>query len=100
MKEEDIIQALFDKAELNYPVADMEEAVLKKLAVKNDYKKKQQVFNWIGKIGLLMSIFLCFLLTLVIKEADLGYLFLGIPFILLLLMFPLETLFNRKTTII
>lgn len=95
MKEENIIQELFDKTELSYPIAGMEEAVLKKIAIKNVYKKKQQVFNWIGKIGVLTAICLCFFFTLTIGEADMFYLFLGAPFILLLLMFPLETIFKQ-----
>lgn len=97
MKEEDIIKELFSKTELNYPIEGIEETILKKIEIKSAYQKKIQVYNLIGKIGFLFFIILCILFIMIIGEADPAYLFLGSPFILILLMFPLEILFNKKT---
>jgi len=96
MNEEEIIKELFDKSALNYATEGIEETVLKKIAIKNVYRKKQQTYDLIGKIGLFVFLFLCLIFTMTIREVDMLYLYLGAPFILLLLMFPLEILFRQK----
>lgn len=96
MSEEDILRELFSKTELNYPVEGIEEAVLKKIAVKNKYQRKKKVYDWIGKVACVAFLILCLVFTLNVGEADIFYLFLGSPFILILLMFPLEFFFHHK----
>ncbi len=96
MNEEDFIEQLFKDADINYPVEGIENTVLKRIEINNTYKKKKQLYFTIGKIGFAILICLSLLFTLVVKETDLFYLFLGSPFILLLLMFPFQILFNQK----
>lgn len=96
MSEEDIIKDLFSKTDLNYPIEGIEEAVLKKIELKLAYAKRKRAYDRIGKIGLAFFMILSVLFTLNIGEADALYIFIGSPFILLLLLFPLEILFTQK----
>jgi len=99
MKEEDFIKDIFSKTDLNYPLDDLEQVVLKKIENKNVYRKKKRVYDVIGRIGFSCFIILCLLFIIQVgNKENTILLLLGSPFIMLLFMFHLEVFFFQKTT--
>lgn len=103
MNEEDVINKLFQRADLKYGFEDFEEAVLQKIKIRDKYRRRKQVYALVGKLGFGCFIILCFLYVLIVGGTEFPkigtaiYLLLGIPFLLVLLILQLEALVGAET---
>ncbi len=96
MNEEEIIKTLFRKSDLSYSTDGMEEMVLRKLELKSLYRKKQQRYAFIGKVGFSFIVILSILFTISVRAADSFDLIVAPTIIMFLLMFPLEFILDQK----
>lgn len=96
MNDADMFKELFESVELNYSVDGIEEVVLKNIELKRSYKKRKRPYELIGQIGMMLLFLLSLLFLWVVESDDVLYLIFGAPFILLVLIFPLEKIFVQK----
>ena len=102
MKEEDVIKGLFDKADMDYPEVDLEDANMHKIKKRAYYQKQKQRYLLLGRLSLGVFVLLCLLYLFAVSAQNLqgltggGYVWIGVPVLLLIGLIQLELMGNGK----